>query len=92
MVAPRVTFFHRYWDYVKRFFHTACLQVVVFFVAVYCIFPHFDYLKTRAKGKLSRWFSVPEWRVLREDKDGHELGSIEQYVLFPWDSVHPTHT
>ena len=37
----------------------------------------------RAKGRLSRWLFVPEWKVLREDKDGHELGSIEQYVLFP---------
>lgn len=77
------TFFHRYWDYVKRFFHTAFLQFAVFCVAIYCVFPHFDYLKMRAKGRLSRWFFVPEWTVLREDKDGHELGSTEQYVSFP---------
>ena len=73
-----LNFFHRYWDDAKRSFHAAFLQIAVFCVAIYCIFPHFDYLKMRAKGRLSRWFFVPEWRVLREDKDGHELGSIEQ--------------
>jgi len=79
---PGVTFFHRYRDGVKRFFHTAFLGVAVFFVAICCVPCHFDYLKTRARGKLSRWLFVPEWKVLREDKDGHELGSVEQYVLF----------
>ena len=78
-----MTFFRRYWDRVKRSFHIACLQIAVFCVAIYCIFCHFDYLKTRARGRLSRWLSVPEWKVLREDKDGHELGSVEQYVLLP---------
>jgi len=76
---------------VKRFFHTAFLQVAVFFVAIYCVFSHFGYLKMRAKGRLSRWFSVPEWKILREDKDGHELGSTEQYVLFPWRWLFRTH-
>lgn len=77
-----MTFFHRYWDDVKRFSYAAFLQVAVFCVAICCIVIHFDYLKMRAKGRLSRWFFVPEWKVLREDKGGHELGSVEQYVLF----------
>ena len=87
-----MTFFHRYRDNVKRLFQTAFLQVAVFCVAICCIFCHFDYLKTRARGRLSRWFSVPEWKVLRVDKDGHELGSVEQYVLLPRGSDHRTHT
>jgi len=37
----------------------------------------------RAKGKLSRWLFVPEWKVLSVDKDGHDLGSLEQYVSLP---------
>ena len=78
-----MTFFRRYRGHVKKFFHTAFLQVAVFCVAIYCIFCHFDYLKTRAGGRLSRWFFVPEWKVLRKDKDGHELGSVEQYVPLP---------
>lgn len=78
-----MTFFHRYWNHVKGFFLTAFLQIAVFSVAICCIFYHFDYLKTRARGRLSRWFFVPEWKVLREDKDGHELGRVEQYVLLP---------
>ncbi|KAF9648631.1 hypothetical protein BDM02DRAFT_2194320 [Thelephora ganbajun] len=69
---------YRYWDNVKKFSHAAVLHIAVFCFAVYCAFPYFDYLKMRAKGRLSRWFYVPEWEVFREDKDGHELGSIEQ--------------
>lgn len=75
-----MTISQRYWDDAKRFCRNAVLQVAVFFVALYCIFLHFDYLKMRARGRLSDRFYVPEWKVLREDKDGHELGSVEQYV------------
>jgi hypothetical protein len=79
-----MTFFRRYWDGTKKFCHATFLRFAVFWVALYCIFVHFDYLKMRAKGRLSRWFFVPEWKVFRVDKDGHELGRVEQYVLFPW--------
>src|ERR1700753_4483484 len=77
-----LTLLCRYWDNAKSFIHGAFLQVAVFLFAFYCIFLHFNYLKTRAKGRLSYWFYVPEWEVLREDKDGHELGNVEQYVQF----------
>ena len=66
----------------KKFSRDTFLRVAVFCTAIWCIFVHFDYLKMRAKGRLSRWFFVPEWKVLRDDKGGHELGSIEQYVPF----------
>ena len=78
-----MTFFRRYWDDVKKFSRDTFLRVAVFCTAIWCIFVHFDYLKMRAKGRLSRWFFVPEWKVLRDDKGGHELGSTEQYVPFP---------
>ena len=87
-----MTFFHRYQDKLKRFLRDAFLRVAVFSLAIYCAFLHFDYLKMRAKGRLSRWLSVPEWKVLRKDKDGHELGSIEQYAPFPQDLACQTHT
>ena len=74
---------HRFWDNTKRFSRGAFLQVAIFFVVLCCVLLHFDYLKMRAKGKLSHWFYMPGWKVLREDKDGHELGNVEQYVSSP---------